>query len=104
MVITALTRNQVGGNVSWVRIPPTPLSRKLSKYAGLRLFYLFKRALHFMSFCVILCYFLFCRRFARGPVFMRVCVMQFFSVLQFVLQFFHKKITLSKTDSVEFAL
>ena len=24
VVITALTRNQVGGNVSWVRIPPTP--------------------------------------------------------------------------------
>ena len=56
MVITALTRNQVGGNVSWVRIPPTPLSRKPSKYAGLRLFYLFKRASHFMSFCIILCY------------------------------------------------
>ena len=28
VVITALTRNQVGGNVSWVRIPPTPLIRK----------------------------------------------------------------------------
>ena len=24
VVITALTRNQVGGNVSWVRIPPSP--------------------------------------------------------------------------------
>ena len=24
MVITALTRNQVGGNASWVRIPPPP--------------------------------------------------------------------------------
>ncbi len=28
VVITALTRNQVGGNVSWVRIPPTPLLKE----------------------------------------------------------------------------
>ena len=27
-VITALTRNQVYGNVSWVRIPPLPPSKK----------------------------------------------------------------------------
>ena len=28
VVITALTRNQVYGNVSWVRIPPLPPSEK----------------------------------------------------------------------------
>lgn len=31
MVITALTRNQVTGNRSWVRIPPAPPSKGYKK-------------------------------------------------------------------------
>ena len=39
MVITALTRNQVGGNVSWVRIPPTPRIGKTLEFILSRVFY-----------------------------------------------------------------
>jgi hypothetical protein len=30
VVITGLTRNQFDGNVTWVRIPPTPLHKNVS--------------------------------------------------------------------------
>ncbi len=33
-VITALTRNQVYGNVSWVRIPPLPPTIKTTNHGG----------------------------------------------------------------------
>ena len=99
MVITALTRNQVGGNVSWVRIPPTPLSPEASIYAVFGAFLFFISACHFMLFCVILCYFLFCRRFAGGRINTGFVICNFFSFCRNSCQ----KMVL-KIDSIELVL
>ena len=45
VVITALTRNQVGGNVSWVRIPLTPENLKAVSFVCFEVFFSFKRYL-----------------------------------------------------------
>ena len=52
MVITALTRNQVGGNASWVRIPPPPpkIGKLRQKIAD---FYLL--LIHYSLFCQSAC-------------------------------------------------
>ena len=42
VVITGLTRNQVDGNVSWVRIPPLPASRKPRRASRVRGFGFYK--------------------------------------------------------------